>query len=162
MKVVFASDHAGYSLKESLKSFVESLGHEVVDVGAHEYDPEDDYPAYCAEAARVVAQEPETTRAILLGGSGQGEAMVANRFRGVRAVVYNGESRGALYNELDEIALSREHNDANVLSLGARFMVIEEAKEAVQRWLETPFSGEERHRRRIANIEAEAERGTTS
>ena len=162
MKVIFASDHAGYSLKESLRAFVESLGHDVVDVGAHEYDPEDDYPAYCAEAARAVAQEPETTRAILLGGSGQGEAMVANRFRGVRAVVYNGESRGALYNELDEIALSREHNDANVLSLGARFMVIEEAKEAVQRWLETPFSGEERHRRRIANIEAEAERGTTS
>jgi ribose 5-phosphate isomerase B len=162
MKVVFASDHAGYSLKESLKSFVESLGHEVVDVGAQEYNPDDDYPAYCAEAARTVAREPETTRAILLGGSGQGEAMVANRFRGVRAVVYNGESRGALYNELDEIALSRQHNDANILSLGARFMVVEEAKDAVKRWLETPFSGEERHRRRIANIDTEAERNTAS
>ncbi len=162
MKVVFASDHAGYLLKESLKPFVEDLGYEVVDVGAHTLDPDDDYPSFCAEAARIVAHEPETTRAILLGGSGQGEAMMANRFRGVRAVVYNGESRGALYNELDEIALSREHNDANILSLGARFMVTEEAKDAVRRWLETPFSGEERHRRRIAGIDTEAQNSASS
>ncbi len=149
MKILFASDHAGYDLKTSLVPFVQSLGYEVEDLGAHEYHEDDDYPDLIAPAIRRVSEDPENVRAIIFGGSGQGEAIVANRFSHVRAIVYNGESRGAVFNDLDEIRLSREHNDANVLSLGARFLHEQEAKEAVKRWLETPFSGEERHKRRI-------------
>ena len=153
MRIFFASDHAGFYLKKYLVPFVASLGYEVEDLGATEYREQDDYVGYVAQAASRVSTDPEHTRAIVLGGSGQGEAIVANRFPHVRAVVYNGESRGALYNDLDEIVLSREHNDANVLSLGARFLVLEEAQEAVKRWLETEFSGEDRHARRIRQIE---------
>jgi len=153
MKVIFASDHAGFDLKEALKPFVTSLGHDVEDVGALEYHEDDDYPDCIAPAADAVSRDPQHTRGIVLGGSGQGEAIVANRFAHVRAVVYNGESRGALYNDLDEIALSRKHNDANVLSLGARFLTADEAKECVRRWLEIPFSGDERHVRRIHKID---------
>jgi ribose 5-phosphate isomerase B len=153
MRIFFASDHAGFDLKKELMPFVASLGYDVEDLGAVSYKPEDDYVGYVAQAASRVSADPDGTRAIVLGGSGQGEAIVANRFPHVRAVVYNGESRGALYNDLDEIALSREHNDANVLSLGARFLVLEEARQAVERWLKTPFSGEERHTRRIRQID---------
>jgi len=153
MKVYIASDHAGFDLKNALVPFVRSLGYEVEDCGPVQYDENDDYPNLIAPAARAVSSDPRHTRAILLGGSGQGEAMVANRFPCVRAVVYNGESKGAVFNDLDEIALSREHNDANVLSLGARFLTEEDAKVAVQRWLSTPFRGEERHARRVAAIE---------
>ena len=153
MKVVFASDHAGFDLKQELVPYVQSLGYEVEDLGAATYKEDDDYVGYCARAASKVAGDPDHVRAIILGGSGQGEAIVANRFPRVRAVVYNGESKGSLYNDLDEIVLSREHNDANVLSLGARFLTPDEAKVAVQRWLATPYSGEERHRRRIQQIE---------
>ena len=93
-----------------------------------------------------MAADPENTRGIVLGGSGQGEAMVASRYKGVRAAVYYGGER-------EIIKLSREHNNANILSLGARFISAEEAKEAVKLWLDTPFSGEERHRRRIEKID---------
>lgn len=154
MRVVFAADHAGFTLKEVLRPFVASLGFMVEDCGAHAFVDGDDYPQYCARAAREVAADPEQTRAIVLGGSGQGEAMVANRFPGVRAVVWNGESDGARRAGLDEIALSREHNDANVLSIGARFVSADEAQVAVARWLETPFTGDERHVRRIKKIDA--------
>lgn len=152
MHIVFASDHAGFELKQELVPFVRALGYEVEDFGAHTYDAEDDYPDIIRCAAESVSKDPDNTRAVLLGGSGQGEAIVANRLPHVRAVVYYGESRGALYNNLDEIALSREHNDANALSLGARFLTKEEAKEAVKRWLSTPFPGAERHVRRIRKI----------
>ncbi len=153
MKILFASDHAGYQLRKALVPFVASLGFDVEDRGAEVYDEQDDYPALIAPTARAVSEDPEHTKAIILGGSGQGEAITANRFPHVRAVVYYGESKGGLYNDLDEIVLSREHNDANVLSLGARFFTEQEAKEAVRRWLSTPFSGEERHKRRIEAIE---------
>ncbi len=153
MRIILASDHAGFDLKEVLKQYMASLGHEVEDMGAYAYDEYDDYPGLIAPAARAVSADPERVRAIVLGGSGQGEAIVANRFPNVRAVVYNGESRGAVFNDLDEVALSRMHNDANVLSLGARFLTPDEAKAVVKKWLETPFSGKERHRRRIRAIE---------
>ena len=153
MHVLFAADHAGFDLKEGLKSHVAELGHTVEDLGAHAYVEDDDYPDYVAPAAARVSAEPDTVRAIVLGGSGQGEAIVANRFPRVRAIVYNGESRGALFNNLDELRLSREHNDANVLSLGARFLTFEEARAAVTCWLATPFSHEVRHVRRIKKIE---------
>ena len=155
MKIVFAADHAGYDLKEKLIPFVKGLGFEVEDVGAHDLIAEDDYPDMVALAARKVSEDPQNVRAIVLGGSGQGEAIVANRFPRVRAVVFNGQYHpqdGRLIPK--EIVLSREHNDSNVLALGARFINEEEAKAAVKVWLETPFSGEERHLRRIEKIEA--------
>jgi ribose 5-phosphate isomerase B len=145
MRIALASDHAGYELKEVLKAHLISGGHEVEDSGAHALDPADDYPDFIVPAAHMVS-DGICERAIVLGGSGQGEAMAANRVAGVRAVVYYGEPS-------DIIRLSREHNDANVLSLGARFLSKEEAVSAVDAWLGTPFSEDERHARRIAMLD---------
>lgn len=157
MKVVFAADHAGFPLKEKLKPFVESLGYEVEDVGAHELNSTDDYVPFMKAAAAKVSADPENVKAITVGASGQGEALVPNRFKNVRAIVYYGPAAhpqtDAGGKMLDIIASSREHNDANVLSLGARFLSEDEAKDAVKRWLETPFSGEERHARRVRMID---------
>ncbi len=146
MKVFFASDHAGFELKEKLKEYAAGLGYEIKDFGAFTYDEKDDYPDFVRKAAEAVANDPEHSRGIILGGSGQGEAMAANRFKNVRAAVLNHFSE-------EIVKLSRKHNDANVLSLGARFLSEEEAKNAVKLWLETEFSGEERHRRRINKLE---------
>ncbi len=121
--------------------------------GPHEFDPDDDYPDLIAPAAQAVSENP-SLRAIIIGGSGQGEAIVANRFKGVRAVVYNGETRPTDGRTVpNEIIGAREHNDANVLSLGARFLNEAEAKAVVDVWLNTPFSEEERHIRRIKRID---------
>ena len=145
--IIFAADHAGFALKEKIKNFVESKGFAVLDVGAHDLVEGDDYPVYMAAAGLKVAEDLSgETKAIILGGSGQGEAIVANRFPGVRAVVWYGGS-------MDIIKLSREHNNANVLSIGARFVSDDEAKKAVELWLATAFSGEERHARRINLID---------
>lgn len=148
MKLFFATDHAGLKLKDRLVVFVgeEFPDIEVVDEGAFGYDESDDYPDYVKKAAEAVAEDPENCKAIILGGSGQGEAMVANRFNGVRAAVYYGGSE-------EIVRLSREHNDANVLSLGARFLTDEEAESAVRLWLSTDFSGDKRHVRRIEKID---------
>ncbi len=147
MKIYFATDHGGYEMKEALASFVEKeLGYTVADMGAHQLDASDDYPDFIQLAAQEVSHDPGGSLGIILGGSGQGEAMVANRFPNVRCTTYYGGS-------LDIIKLSREHNSANMLSLGARFMTLDEAKEAVKLWLETSFSEEERHLRRIKKIE---------
>jgi len=146
MKVYFAADHAGFELKEKLLEFVKELGFEIEDCGAYKMDEGDDYPDFVRKAAQSVSKDPKYSRAIILGGSGQGEDMVADKFTNVRSAVYYGGN-------LEIIKLSREHNDANVLSLGARFLSIEEAKEAVKLWLKTPFSGEERHKRRIEKID---------
>jgi len=146
MKIYFATDHAGFELKEKLVDFVRSLGHDVEDCGASSLEPEDDYPDFISKAARAVSENPDNVKAVILGGSGQGEAIVANRYKGVRAAVY--------YGGTPEIStLSREHNDANILSLGARFVTEDEAREAVKTFLETPFSNEERHIRRIKKID---------
>ncbi len=147
MKIYIATDHAGYDMKEAIASYVEKdLGFTVADMGAHQNDPEDDYPDFIALAAQEVSHDPNGSWGIILGGSGQGEAMVANRFPNVRCTVYYGGTLGI-------IKLSREHNNANMLSLGARFMTLDEAKAAVKLWLETSFSTEERHVRRIKKIE---------
>ncbi len=146
MKIYFASDHAGFELKGKLIPFVKELGYEVEDCGAYELNEQDDYPAFIKKAAQAVSEDPESSRAIVLGGSGQGEDMVADKFTNIRSAEYYGGN-------LEIIKLSREHNDANILSLGARFLSEEEAKEAVKLWLETPFSGEEKHKRRISEIE---------
>ena len=147
IKIILAADHAGFGLKEKIKLFLEKKDYEVLDVGAHELIPEDDYPAYMTEAAMKVAQDMNgNTKAVIFGGSGQGEAMVANRFPGVRAAIYYGGNEEIL-------KLSREHNDANVLSIGARFVDEDSAKKAIGIWLETPFNDEEKHRRRIEQID---------
>lgn len=147
MTIYFGTDHAGFELKQSLVAYVEQLGHDVVDCGALTLDENDDYPPYVAHAVQCVAEKPETTRAIILGGSGQGEAICANRVPGIRACVYYG-------GDMEIVRLSRAHNDANVLSLGARFLSEQDARAAVALWLSTAFSGEERHVRRIAQLDA--------
>ncbi len=143
------SDHAGFDLKNEIVRFLEQQHYEVIDHGAYELDPEDDYPDFILPVAVSVAEDPNS-KGIILGGSGQGEAMVANRVLGVRATVFYGEP---VNSEESIIELSKQHNDANILSLGARFITDEEALEAVQLWLETSFSEEERHARRIAKID---------
>lgn len=145
MKIYFAADHAGFQMKNSLLSFVEELGYEVEDCGSYDLNPSDDYPEFVKKASQAVSSDPENTKAIVLGGSGQGEDMVADKFPHVRSAEYYGGN-------LEIIKLSREHNDANVLSLGARFLNLDEAKEAVKLWLATEFSKEERHKRRIDQI----------
>ncbi len=148
MTIYFATDHAGFELKNSVMAFVrDELGYEVVDCGATTMNSEDDYPDFISIAANAVSENGITRRAIIFGGSGQGEAIAANKFRNVRAAVYYG-------GQTDIITLSRAHNDANILSLGARFLSVEEACEAVRLWLATDFSGEERHARRIEKIDA--------
>ena len=145
-KIFIGADHDGFELKEKIVPFLKELGHEVEDMGAHTLEALDDYPDFIRPTAEAVAGEAGS-RGIILGGSGQGEAMCANRVFGVRAVVYYG---GAV----DIVVLSREHNDANILSLGARFIEESEALDVVKLWLDTPFSGDERHMRRINKIDA--------
>jgi ribose 5-phosphate isomerase B len=139
-------DHAGYPLKEALKAFLKEEGHEVEDLGT---DSEEtvDYPDFCAAAARAVV-EGRADRGIVLGGSGQGEQLAANKIRGTRA---------SLCNDLYLAELSRRHNDANVLAMGGRIVAVALAKEIVRLWLATPFEGG-RHARRLQQV-AEIERG---
>lgn len=153
MKIYIGADHAGYDLKERLKPFIEKLGYEVVDKGAFEYDPQDDYPDFIIPVAREVARDPEHRRGIVIGGSGQGEAIASNRIKGIRAIIYNGQTKAHGRKLPNEIILSREHNNSNVLSLGARFLEDDEAMEAVKLWLETEFTGDERHVRRLRKID---------
>ncbi len=150
MKVYFAADHAGFELKNELLNFVRGeMNHDVEDCGALEFNGDDDYPAIIAAAAQKLSIDVAAgrdSRAIILGGSGTGEAIVANRFAHVRAAVYYGGTH-------DILKLSREHNDANALSLGARFLSKDDAKGAVRVWLTTLFSRDERHVRRIGQID---------
>ncbi len=142
-----ATDHAGLSLKQEVVLWLKELGYQVIDHGAHVYDDEDDFPDFISKAARAVSQNPAHAKAVIFGGSGQGEAMVANRFPHVRATVYYGGT-------LDIITLSREHNDANVLSIGARFVSVEETKQAIKLWLEVSFDGQTKRERRNQKIES--------
>ena len=140
--IYLAADHRGFDLKVKIKEWLKEWNYEYEDMGAFEYDKDDDYPDFISKAAEKVSQDPDNSKAIIMGGSGQGEAMVANRYKNVRAAVFYGGSE-------EVIKLSREHNDANVLSLGTFFVDIQIAQKAIKLWLETPFSGEERHKRRI-------------
>lgn len=141
MKVYLGADHAGYALKEELQKFLLGLGHEVVDKGANNLSEEDDYPDFVIPVAEKVAQEKDSF-GIVLGKSGQGEAMCANRTSGVRAMVFTGCN-------FDLVKLAREHNDANILSLAAGFLTLDEVKFAVEIFLSTKFSGDARHIRRL-------------
>ena len=144
MKIHLATDHAGLDLKNSLKDYLIKKKYLVEDHGAHEYDALDDYPDFIFPCAKAVARDLES-RGIILGGSGQGEAMAANRVKGVRAAVF--------YNGPDEIIkLSREHNNANILSLGARFMSESEIYRVIEIWLNEPFEGG-RHIQRIEKLD---------
>lgn len=148
MKIHLATDHAGFSLKEELKTYIISLGHEVVDHGALSHEEGDAYPAYIAKAAKEVSQDSfhAPSYGVIFGGSGQGEAIVANRFPHVRAIVYAG-------GDLELVRLGREHNDANIISFGARFVTTAHAKEALDLFLATSFSHAERHAERVIQIE---------
>jgi|SRR3989344_459959 len=146
MKIFLGADHAGFGLKEKVKVHLRGLGYEVADEGAFKLDSADDYPDFVEIVSKQVASDPENHRGIIFGGSGQGEAMCANRFKHVRAAVWYGGS--------DEILkLSRGHNNANILSIGARFVDEIVAKRVIKLWLDTAFSGEDRHIRRIAKLD---------
>ncbi len=142
MRVHLGSDHAGFDLKAHLLGWLEGQGFEAVDHGPVELDPVDDYPPFVLRAALAVASDVGSF-GVVIGGSGNGEAIAANKVTGIRAAVaWNDETA----------TLSREHNDANVVSVGARMHTIDEATRLVERFLSTPFSGAERHRERIAMI----------
>ena len=146
MKIYIGSDHAGYEMKGKLVTYLSELGHEVHDLGPKHFEREDDYPDLIAPVAREVAADPKGSLGIILGYSGTGEAIVANRFKGVRAANFYGGS-------MEIIRLSREHNDANILSLGAGFLNDDLAKQAVKLWLDTKFSAQARHVHRIEKID---------
>ena len=145
-KIFIASDHAGFELKNMLKDFLLGQGNDVEDCGPAVLDPGDDYPDYIVPCAQKVAKN-KGSFGVLVGLSGQGEAMAANRTLGVRAAVYYG-------GPMELLVLSREHNNANVLSLGAKFVTPDAVKDAVLLWLNTDFSADERHIRRIQKMDA--------
>jgi len=144
MRLHIASDHAGFEFKVELLAHLKSAGHDVVDHGAFEYDAEDDYPAFCINAAKSVAVEPGSL-GIVIGGSGNGEQIAANKVRGIRA---------ALGYTPEIAALTRQHNDANVLGIGARMHSTEEAFAIVDAFVAEPFRGDVRHQRRIDQLAA--------
>ena len=155
MKIYIGSDHAGYDLKEILKIFIQELGHEVDDKGDYTKSNDDDYPDFTKLVARAVA-ENAGSMGIIVGGSGQGEAMCANKVKGIRAAVYyggRGYQRDINGNKMGVVASARLHNNANVLSLGARFLSIRRAKKAVLDFINTRFSNDERHIRRINKLD---------
>lgn len=172
-KISIASDHAGFELKNRLVKELRDKGYDVHDHGTHEFSPEDDYPEFVSKVAQDISAYEEARHkghhsshdslgephrhhmGIVIGGSGQGEAMVVNKYPHVRAtVLYGGDHTGGSRELLQKITvLSREHNDANILSIGARFISHEEAVEMVFLWLSTDFIGEKRHIRRLAEIE---------
>lgn len=161
MKIFIAADHTGFILKATLSEYLrEMLSHDVTDLGAAALHPDDDYPDYVIPCAEQVAATPGSL-GIVIGGSGQGEAMAANRVKGARTALYYGQARATAaidalgapaLDGYDIVRLAREHNDANILSLAARFLTEEDAKEAVRVFVESSFSGEERHARRIGKF----------
>ncbi|TNH24843.1 ribose-5-phosphate isomerase [Micromonospora orduensis] len=147
MRVYLGSDHAGFELKVHLANHLAKQGYDVVDVGPHSYDPDDDYPAFCLHTGdRVVADGAGL--GVVIGGSGNGEQIAANKVAGVRA---------ALAWSVETAQLARQHNDANVVAVGARQHTLDEATGIVEAFLNTPFSGNDRHARRITQV-AEYER----
>lgn len=161
MKIAITTDHTGVEAVQELKAYLSSLGHEPVDFGPQTFDVNDDYPDFMFPAAQAVANG-ECEVGVILGGSGQGEAMAANRVKGARCTLFYGpavakqaiDAEGNTSEDPYEILrLSRQHNHANVLSLSARFLSMDEMKQAVQVWLSTPYSDEERHARRVAKLD---------
>jgi ribose 5-phosphate isomerase B len=150
VRVYLGSDHAGFELKAAIIAWLGAAGHEAVDCGPASFDPDDDYPVYVLRAARGVAGDPGSL-GVVIGGSGNGEQIAANKVPGVRA---------ALAWTVQTAQLAREHNDANVLSLGARMYTVADAVSFVQVFIETPFSGATRHARRLAMVTDFEKNGT--
>lgn len=144
MRIHVAADHAAFDFKAALVDHLRAAGHDVVDHGAHVYDALDDYPAFCFDAARAVVAEPGSL-GVVAGGSGNGEQIAANKVAGVRA---------ALAWNTDTAVLARNHNNANVVSIGARMHTLDEALTIVDAFVDAPFSGDERHQRRIDQVAA--------
>jgi ribose 5-phosphate isomerase B len=142
MRLHIAADHAGYDLKQHLVQFLTTKGHEVIDHGAHELDPLDDYPAFCISAGEAVVSEPGSL-GIVIGGSGNGEQIAANKVTGVRAV---------LAWSLETAKLGRQHNEANVIAVGGRMHSLEASTSFVEAFIAESFSGDERHQRRIDQL----------
>jgi ribose 5-phosphate isomerase B len=146
MRIHLGTDHAGLDFSRHLREHLTEAGHEVVDHGPTEYDPQDDYPSYCINAALGVVRDQEAgvqALGVVFGGSGNGEQIAANKVKGIRAALVWNESTALL---------ARQHNDANVVSIGARQHSLEEATHLIDLFLAEPFSGEERHARRIAQL----------
>ena len=163
MTIALSTDHAGFEQLKQLQKFLEELGHDCRYLGPKSFSAHDDFPRFIMPAARAVA-EGQCDRGIIMGGSGQGEAMVANRLPGVRCAVYYGPAvpRRAIdaeghqsHDPFSIVRLSRAHNDANMLSLAARFLSLEEMKGAVRVWLETEFDDKTDHARRIREMDEE-------
>jgi len=146
MTIHLATDHAGFAHKEVVLNWLKNEGYEVVDHGAISFADEDDFPDFIAKAARAVSDSPEINRAVIFGGSGQGEAIMANRFPNVRAAVYYG-------GDVQIPVLSRQHNDSNVLSIGARFVSVDETMKVIWEWLHTESFKDEKYQRRNQKIE---------
>jgi ribose 5-phosphate isomerase B len=162
MKIALSTDHAGYEALKQLKQFLESHGHECVDYGPQNFQPDDDYPDYIFAAAIAVASG-DCEAGIIFGGSGEGEAMAANRIKGVRCAVFYGpavatgpvDAEGTTSGDPYEILkLTRLHNHANMLSLSGRFLSSEQINQAAQVWLSAPYSEEPRHERRVRKLDA--------
>jgi len=160
MRVYLGADHAGFEMKEKVRAFLMKCGHEVVDCGAEVFDKNDDYPDFVGKAAKGVSGDPGSV-GFVFGGSGQGEAMVANKYKGVRCALFYAPiaASGSVdvlgkksSNTFEMVKLVREHNDANMLSFSGRFLKDFEAIKAVEIFLETGFHSEERHTRRIEKI----------
>ncbi len=161
MKIALATDHTGYQQLQEIKKWLESHGHECQNFGPTQLVQEDDYPDYIFPAAKAVANGT-FERGIIFGGSGQGEAMAANRVNGVRCMVFYGpavarkvvDAEGHVnHDPFVLVRLSRQHNNSNILSIAARFVSLEDMKHVVKIWLETPFLGEERHQRRNQKLD---------
>lgn len=162
MRIALSTDHAGYQNLQKLNDLLTDLGHECVNFGPASFVPDDDYPDFIYPAARAVAAK-DCQIGIIYGGSGQGEAIVANRVPGIRCALFYGPSIAVgpvdvlgteAKDNYEILRLSREHNDANMLSLGARFLAWPDIERAVKLWIEIPFSGDERHVRRIKKIDS--------
>lgn len=149
MRVHIAADHAGFELKTHLIAWLDANGHDVVDHGAHEYDAEDDYPPFCVDAAAAAVAD-RSSLAIVIGGSGNGEQIAANKVKGARA---------ALAWSVETAALARQHNDAQIVAVGARMHTADEAVAIVESFLTTPWSDQARHQRRIDLLLAYEETG---
>lgn len=161
MIVYLATDHTGLEIKDKAKRFLEEQGFQVEDCGAYQFDKDDDYPDFIAKAAEKVSLDPDNSMGVIFGGSGQGEAMTANKFKGVRAAVFYGAVTPAKAADItgressdpyEMLRLTREHNNANILSIGTRFIEDEETLKIIKLWLDAPFTNEERHLRRINKI----------
>lgn len=161
MKVYLAADHTGFETKERIKEILQNGNYQIEDCGAFEFDKDDDYPDFISKAAEKVSIDPEQAVGIVIGGSGQGEAMTANKFPNVRCALFYAQAEAVRavditgresHDPFEILRLTRDHNHANMLSIGIRFLTDEDVLRAVKVWLESNWSNQERHIRRVEKI----------